>query len=47
MFMFAKDEVQTVVEKRVMVYVVVVSVVVETSDVVDVGVHVDESILFF
>ena len=47
MFMFAKDEVLTVVEKCVMVDVVEVSVVVETSDVVEVGVHVDESVLFF
>ena len=48
MFMFAEDEVLTVVEKCVMVDMVEVSVVVEeTSDVVEVGVHVDESVLFF
>ena len=45
--MFAKDEVLTVVKRCVMVDMVEVSVVVETSDVVEVGVHVDESVLFF
>ena len=46
--MFAEDEVLMVVERCVMVDMVEVSVVVEeTSDVVEVGVHVDESVLFF
>ena len=45
--MFAEDEVLMVVERCVMVDMVEVSVVVETSDVVEVGVHENESVLFF